>query len=467
MRTRGSRTPLASTTFALLFAMATSASAVDKPGPTDDEQKSEQKSEIVFSGDDGIKDERLNLPAKDMEWWQDAKFGMFIHWGLYAIPATGEWTMFRQKIPAEEYAKLADEFIPKHFDARRWARIARQAGMNYMVLTARHHDGFALWDSPASYQGYCSGRSAAKRDFVAEYVQACREAGLGVGLYYSPMDWRFPGYFKPKELAANAALMKQQCYGQMNELMTNYGRIDILWYDGSWLSHDGTDADAAWLWEPLKLNSMVRKHQPGIVINPRSGWQGDFKVQEGGKPITGPIIGTPWEKCLNLNKSSWGYNSVQRLMTPQEVVRFLIDTAGRGGNLLLNVGPDRDGVIPPSHVAVLKEVGNWLGAYGTGIYGTKAGPFQPKDGVYSSTHKGNRIHIHVQITGADAADVSLPPINRKILSYSLLSAGSLVCEQTTSGIDLKISKHRDDGYPAVVELVMDHPGKAFDVQTRN
>jgi alpha-L-fucosidase len=215
--------------------------------------------------------------------------------------------------------------------------------MNYMVLTARHHDGFALWDSEASYQGYCSAKRAAKRDFVAEYVKACREAGLGVGLYYSPMDWRFPGYFKPKELPENAALMKKQCYGQIEELMENYGKIDVLWYDGSWLAHQGTDADAAWLWEPVKLNSMVRKYQPKVVISPRSGWEGDFKVQEGSGPVTGPIIDTPWEKCLNLNKTSWGFNTVQKLMTPQEIIRYLVDTVDRGGNMLLNVGPDRDG----------------------------------------------------------------------------------------------------------------------------
>jgi alpha-L-fucosidase len=453
--------------FALLLSIATNAPAADGKGTRNDEAKSEKKSAMVFKTDDAIKDESLKLAAKDMKWWRDAKFGMFIHWGLYAIPATGEWTMFNQKIPAEEYAALADEFIPKHFDARKWARVAKEAGMNYTVLTARHHDGFALWDSAASYQGFCSGQRAAKRDFVAEYVRAGREAGLGVGLYYSPMDWRFPGYFKPKDLPANAALMKRQCDGQMEELMKNYGKIDILWYDGSWLSHDGTDADAAWLWEPLKLNAMVRRHQPGIVINPRSGWQGDFKVQEGGKPITGPIIETPWEKCLNLNKASWGFNKVQRLMTAQEVVRFLVDTVGRGGNMLLNVGPDRDGVIPPSHVAVLKEVGHWLGAYGASIYGTKAGPFQPRDGVYSSTHKGNKIHIHVQVTASGPAHVSLPPINRKIMDFSLLSAGSVTCEQTPAGIELVISDHPHDGFPAVVELVMDQPGKALEAESRN
>jgi alpha-L-fucosidase len=281
------------------------------------------------------------------------------------------------------------------------------------------------------------------------------------------MDWRFPGYFKPKELAENAALMKQQCYGQIGELMKNYGKIDILWYDGSWLAHQGTDADAAWFWEPIKLNSVVRECQPKVVISPRSGWEGDFKVQEGGKPVTGPIIGTPWEKCLNLNKSSWGFNRRQNLMTPQEIVSYLVDTVDRGGNMLLNVGPDRDGVIPPAHVAILKEVGDWLTNYGKSIYGTKAGPFQPRDGAYGTTHRKNIIYVHVKAAGPEPTRLVLPSIGRKLVSSSLLSPGSLRCVQSPAGLDLQIDNPAANGFPAVAELVMEDTGDEIDVQTRN
>jgi len=440
---------------ATLLCASTMVQAVETEGMKGDELKSKEKSAMVFKEGNDIKDASLKLSPEDMQWWKDAKFGMFIHWGLYAIPATGEWTMFRKNVPAEKYAKLADEFVPKHFDGKAWAKAAKDAGMKYMVLTARHHDGFALWDSPASYGEYCSSKTAAKRDFIAEYTTACREAGLGVGIYYSPMDWRFPGYFKPKELPENAELMKQQCYGQIEELMTNYGKIDVLWYDGCWLAHHGTDAEAAWLWEPIKLNSMVRKHQPKAVINPRSGWEGDFKVQEGADKIVGPIIEVPWEKCLNLNKGSWGYNKRQNLMTPQEVIRYVVDAVGRGGNILLNVGPDRDGVIPPTHVAVLKEVGDWLNRYGKSIYGTQAGPFQPEDGVFSSTHNANRIYIHALPTGESSLELTLPPVDRKIISYSVLSGGSLTCNQSATQIDLRLSELPTDGFPAVVELVLE------------
>jgi alpha-L-fucosidase len=317
-----------------------------------EELKSMEKSNSAFKGGiTGVSQPGLNLPPEKIQWWQDAKFGMFIHWGLYAIPGSGEWTMFNKKISPEEYAKLADQFKPRSFNAGSWAAIAKAAGMKYMVMVARHHDGFAMWNSPSSYHHFNSMETAAHADFIAQYTEACRKAGLGVGIYYSPMDWRFPGYFDPKGLPENAALMKQQAYGQVEELMKNYGKIDILWYDGGWLAHQGTDADAAWFWGPLKLNAMVRKYQPDIVINPRSGMFGDFQVNEGGAEVKGPILDFPWEKCLSLNGSSWGFTKAQNLMSLKSILQMLVNVVDRGGNMLLNVGPDPDGIIPPTHVA--------------------------------------------------------------------------------------------------------------------
>jgi alpha-L-fucosidase len=418
-----------------------------------DELKSMQKSSVVFKSRDGVKYPGLKLKRSDVDWWEDAKFGMFIHWGLYAIPARGEWFMHNQQIPAEEYAKLAAEFDPQHFDAEQWVHIAKDAGMKYMVLTARHHDGFALWDSPASYRDFCAGKTAAKRDFIAEYVHACREAGLGVGLYYSPMDWRFPGYFQPKELAENAALMKKQCYGQVEELMSKYGRIDILWYDGGWLSHKGTDADAAWFWDPVKLNLMVRNYQPKIVINPRSGWEGDFQCDEGEHIITGPIIDdVPWEKCLNLNQTSWGFNTTQRLMSADDVITMLVNVVGRGGNVLLNVGPDRDGVIPPTHVEILREAGLWLKKNGESIYGTRPGPFQPVDGRYCCTSK--RDAVYLQILDC-SEELTLPPLARQIESACVLSDGREVSfTQSSDQIDLRTPSEIQKRPCTVVKLTL-------------
>ena len=376
-----------------------------------------------------------------MKWWQDAKFGMFIHWGLYSIEGKGEWAMFNNKIPAEEYAKLADKFNPQQFDANVWVKVAREAGMKYMVLTARHHDGFALWDSQASYSHFNSFETAAHRDFVKEYTDACRHAGLAVGIYYSPMDWRFPGYFKPKELVENAELMKKQAYGQVEELMKNYGKIDILWYDGGWLAHNGKDADAAWFWEPVKLNKMVRSYQPDVVISPRSGWEGDFQCNEGGGKIQGPIINTSWEKCLNLNQSSWGYNPNQNLMSLKDIIVMLVNTVDRGGNMLLNVGPDAQGVIPETHIARLKEVGDWLQKYGESIYGTRPGPFEPKDDVYGSVQKGKLIYVHLLTVNNT---LQLPGIDRKIISCKQMHGSSLKFTQDENGITILLDKLQPD-----------------------
>ena len=393
----------------------------------------------------------LKLAPEDLAWWVDAKFGLFIHWGLYAIPARGEWVMHREQIPAEDYAKLADEFAPRHFDAGAWAQLALDAGMRYCVLTARHHDGFALWDSPASYGQFTSVATAAKRDFVAEYVAACRGAGLGTGLYYSPMDWRFPGYFKPKELPDNAALMKRQGYGQVEELMTRYGPIDILWYDGGWLAHQGTDRDAAWFWEPEKLNAMVRRLQPKIVISPRSGWVGDFGIDEGGHAATGPIHDGPWEKCCNLNRPSWGYNTHQDLMTADEIIRMLINVVGRGGNLLLNVGPDADGVIPPAHAAILREVGAWLGRYGESIYGTRPGPYAPVEDRFCATRRGSTVYIHVLDWG-EGERLVLPALDRAVASAALLAGPELPWAQTGDAVVVTVPAEARSTTPTVIEL---------------
>jgi alpha-L-fucosidase len=400
----------------------------------------------------------LKLTATDMQWWQDAKFGMFIHWGLYAIPAQGEWYMNDKKVPAGEYRNLMEQFNPQRYDPAAWAKTAKDAGMKYMVLTARHHDGFALWDSPSSYDQFDAMHAAARRDLIAPYVKAVREAGLRVGLYYSPMDWRFPGYFDPKGLPDNAALMKKQTWGQVEELLRNYGPVDILWYDGGWLAMKGTDADAAWFWESDKLAQMARTCQPKVVISPRSGWIGDFATDEGGAAVTGPIRNGPWEKCLNLNETTWGYNTRQKLMSRDRALNMLVNTVVRGGNILLNVGPDKDGVIPEAHVTRLKEIGDWLARYGESIYATRPGPFQPVDGQYGSTHRGRMIYVHI-LSWKSAQEAGhpdtliLPPLKQKIAKVRVLTAdGVAAFTQAETGVTLNLTVDKHDAVDTIVAM---------------
>jgi alpha-L-fucosidase len=418
------------------------------------EQASMEKSNIT-KGKNGLVSPGLRLTEKEIQSWRDMKFGMFIHWGLYAIPARGEWVMNNEKIPAPEYARLAEQFNPQRFDADAWAQVARDAGMKYMVLTARHPDGFSLWNSPSSYGDFTSVKTAAKRDFVKEYVKACRKAGLKVGIYYSLMDWRFPGYFNPDGLPDNAQLMKKQCWGQVEELCSHYGKIDILWYDGGWLAHQGTDADGARLWDSVRLNDMVRHYNRKTVINPRSGWEGDFRCNEGDARVTGPIDPLPWEKCLNLNRSSWGYNTKQNLMGFEEVIGMVLDVVVRNGNVLLNVGPDADGVIPASHVERLRQVGVWMKDYGDSIYATRGGPFEPTE-FYGSTYRGKTIYIHARQWPADGK-INLPAIGQKIKASSLLRGGKVSVEQTGDGIMISVLPVDRGLLDTVVVLELDKP----------
>lgn len=296
-----------------------------------------------------------------MAWWRTARFGMFIHWGLYSIPGRGEWMMNRENMAMEEYEKLAQEFHPRHYDPRAWARLAKAAGMKYMVLTTKHHEGYCLWDSQLT--DFTSTKCAAGRDLVAEFVEACRAEGLAVGFYFSLIDWHHPDGDN-RGVADSAARERYIAFvhGQVRELCSNYGKISILWYDVPW------PYDAAH-WRSAELNAMARQLQPGIIINNRSKTPEDFGTPEGHIKAEGE--GRDWEACMTLN-DSWGYHrGDQNWKSARQVITMLTECSQKCGNLLLNVGPDRDGVIPAASEQVLREVGAWLSRNGEAIYCTE------------------------------------------------------------------------------------------------
>jgi len=297
--------------------------------------------------------------AKHLEWWQQARFGMFIHWGLYSQLGRHEWVMNRERIPLAEYEKLADSWHPKPRPAREWAALAKEAGMKYMVMTTKHHEGFCLWDTrQTDYNAVLRGP---QRDLVREYAEACREAGLRIGFYYSLMDWHHPDGAR---CAAGEKARRRFCdftQGCVRELMSNYGKIDILWYDVSWPLR-GADK-----WESARMNAMARALQPHILINNRSQLDEDFGTPE--EHIKAADSGRAWEACMTFN-GSWGYMPSAIDWRPaREVLGMLRQCAGGGGNLLLNVGPAPDGSVPPEAYERLRPVGRWIAQNGEALYG--------------------------------------------------------------------------------------------------
>ncbi|MHB0938639.1 MAG: alpha-L-fucosidase, partial [Armatimonadota bacterium] len=316
--------------------------------------------------------------AARLAWFRDARFGMFITWGLYALPGHGEWAMICDAIPAEEYARLADRFNPRRFDADAWAELAVAAGMKYGVFVTRHGDGFCLFDSRHSVGNFTSTATRAGRDLVAEYVEAFRRRGLGVGLYYHIGDWREPAYFDPRRHPESAARMVASTHRQVEELMTNYGKIDILWYDGWYWEHardrwPGLPREVAIdFWRSHELNAMVRRLQPHILINDRSGPREDFGTPE--QRVEAAESGRAWETCMTIG-SQWGYTRYepQRKTVPQ-LLQQLVEAVSQGGNFLLNVGPTPDGTICREEASRLLEIGCWLQRHGEAVYGADLGP---------------------------------------------------------------------------------------------
>ena len=419
------------------------------------ELKSMLKSTINLKSLGGVKSPGLKLKEEDLKWWRDSKVGLFFHWGLYSILGRGEWVRHNEQLPKEEYEALANEFDPQDFEMSELTDLAKDLGANYMVMVAKHHDGFSLWDSPSCYEGFTSYNTASRRDFVKEYVDTCREADLGVGIYYSPMDWRFPGYFDPVGKADNAQLMKEQCYGQVEELCSKYGPIDIMWYDGAWLNHSGSDTSSAWFWEPVKLNEIVRKHNPKTVINPRSGWEGDFYCDEGSHEISGNIIPVPWEKNICIcSGSSWGWMENDPVSDFDSLIRMLVNVVTRDGNILINVGPDKNGKLSDEVTNRVREIGDWLGKYSESIYGTRGGPLQPVDNVYGTTYNKDKVYVHV-LDRDKFGEIKLPNIEAKIIECTTFDGVSLDYKQDEEGIVINLPKDLAPEVDTIIKLKLD------------
>jgi alpha-L-fucosidase len=346
-----------------------------------------------------------------MKWWHAAKFGMFVHWGLYSVYGHHEWAMEEEGIPVAEYEQLAQRFKPQPAPARTWARLAKQAGMKYMVMTSKHHEGFCHFDTKLT--NYCSPKQGPGRDLVKEYLDAARAEGLRAGLYYSLMDWHHPDGARCANDEAARRRFVDYIHGHIRELLTQY-KLDVLWYDVDWpLDVKG--------WESEKMNRMVFSLAPDIIVNNRNGLPGDFSTPE--QEIVAARSGRAWETCMTLN-DSWGYQAADdNWKTPKTIVRNLSTCAQGGGNYLLNIGPRGDGSIPEESVRILTAVGRWVEKYGPTIYETER--CRVTSSVMANfTRKGNSLFIHVY--NWPGSTVAVGGLRTKVLSARLFGTGQAV-----------------------------------------
>ena len=326
-----------------------------------------------------------------MRWWREARFGMFVHFGLYSCPGRHEWLMTLENMPKPEYERLADDFRPKAGAPREWAKLAKAAGMKYMVMTTRHHEGFSLWDSEVN--PYNSVNYGPRRDIVREFVDACREFDLRVGFYSSLMDWHHPDGWRCAFDTDARSRFTRYITDLNTELLTKYGKIDILWYDVAWPIETWEG------WDSLERNQEMRRLQPEIIINDRSKLPEDF-----GTPEEHVTAGDrDWEACMTFNGISWGYvDSVQAAeysYNAQRIIKMLNTCASGGGNLLLNIGPRPDGSVPEEAVEPLKTVGTWLQENGEAVYGSleRNGGWPEVafggNGICGSSAKGTKVYL--------------------------------------------------------------------------
>jgi len=434
------------------------------------------------SGPDYL-NERKEARDQRMRWWREARFGLFVHWGLYAVPAgeykgqrsnrIGEWIQDWANIPREDYAQFAQQFNPIKFNAAEWVRIAKDAGVKYLVITSKHHDGFSIFDSKISSYDIVDS-TPYKKDPIADLSRECKKQGIRFCFYHSIMDWHHPSQYvdapgrhrtagkdKNKILPDQKPIYIQYMKTQLRELVTQYDP-EVLWFDGEWVDwwtgEDGRD-----------LYAYVRSLKPSIIVNNRVGKGrqgmrgldkgpdavGDFGTPEQEIPPTG-LPGVDWESCMTMN-DTWGYKSYDNNWKSSEaLIRNLIDIASKGGNYLLNVGPTAEGMIPEPSVTRLQDMGRWIRTNGESIYATGPSPFKSLDWG-RATQKGKRLYLHV--FRWPAAELSIPPIQNRVTRAYMLAepGGKLQFEQKPDAISIRLPKTAPDPIATVVTLELDGP----------
>ena len=401
-----------------------------------------------------------------MAWWHEAKFGLFIHWGIYSIPAgewkgqqiggIGEWIMHNARSPVAQYEQLAKQFNPVKFNAEEWVKLAKDAGMKYIVITSKHHDGFAMFASKASRYNIVDA-TPFKRDVLKELAAACRKHGIRLGFYYSQaQDWHHPGganNFWDKEMkrVSMEQYIREKAGPQVKELLTNYGELAILWWD---TPADMTPQRAEMFLPLLKL-------QPNIITNNRlgGGYEGDFGTPEQRIPAKGKS-GYDWETCMTMN-NTWGFKTRdQNWKSTDDLIRNLVDIVSKGGNFLLNVGPTAEGVIPQPSVERLREMGKWLKVNGVSIYGTTANPLGDLPwgrctAKAGDKDKGTPDKLYLHVFGWPKGKLAVPGVNKKVAKAYLLADAqrkALTVNQEEGNLLIDVPAKAPDKCDSVVVL---------------
>jgi alpha-L-fucosidase len=363
-----------------------------------------------------IWDETEEEKAERLSWWTDARFGMFIHWGIYALPARHEWVKNRERMTNEEYQKYFDNFNPDLYEPREWAKMAKNAGMKYAVITTKHHDGFCLFES--EYTDYDATGTPYGKDLIQEWVDAFRAEGLGIGFYYSLIDWHHPHFtidsrhpqranskeeYDRLNKGRNMAIYREYLKNQVQEILTKYGKIDIIWLDFSYPGEFGKGRED---WGSVKLLKMVRELQPEIIVNDRAdlkdyrgGW--DFITPEQFKVQSWPEVDgkkIPWETCQTFSGSRGYYRDEHTWKNNKQLLVLLIESVSKGGNLLLNVGPTGRGTFDLRAISALENMGEWMKLNSRSVYNCTQAPAEfevPDQTILTWNPETNRLYIHL------------------------------------------------------------------------